>query len=173
MRIVAQIPLVLLVGVAAAGAEEFDPTSLDLAALIECRADVPAYNGLAFWLSGEAGAAEKLGWKEVPAGNPFLRQYELPATVRVFGYETASIVFTATGPLAALDGVSAPDLARELGISPEVATPEKFLGEKIVVESSEEADGMTFSTRIGLNVSTVDSHPGKVLAGCSYALDVN
>nr|WP_292512848.1 hypothetical protein [Mesorhizobium sp.] len=173
MRIVAQIPLVLLMGAAVAGAEEFDPAWFDLAALIECRADVPAYNGLAFWLSGEPGAPAKLGWKDVPAGNPFLRQYELPATVGVFGYETSSIVFTATGPMAVLDGVSAPDLARELGIAPEVATPEKFLGEKIVVESSEEADGMTFSTRIALNVSTVDSHPGKVLAGCSYALDVN
>jgi hypothetical protein len=173
LRNVTQIPLVLLVGVAVAGAEEFDPASLDLAALIECRANVPAYNGFALWLSGEPGAAEKLGWSEVPASNSFLRQFELPATVGVFGYETASIVFTATGPMAVLDGVSAPDLARELGIAPEVATPEKFLGEKIVVEGSEEADGMTFSTRIALNVSTVYSHPGKVLAGCSYALDVN
>ncbi|RWM91588.1 MAG: hypothetical protein EOR84_20380 [Mesorhizobium sp.] len=33
--------------------------------------------------------------------------------------------------------------------------------------------GMTFSTRIALNVTTVDSHPGKVLAGCSSALDAN
>ncbi|MGX9179394.1 hypothetical protein [Mesorhizobium sp. BHbdii] len=158
---------------AVAKASDYDPTSLNLAALIECRADVPAYNGFAFWLSGEPGAPEKLGWTEVPAGNSFLTQFELPAAVGVFGYETASIVFTATGPMAVLDGVSAPDLARELGIAPEVATLEKFLGEKVVVESREEADGMTFSTRIALNVSTVDSHPGKVLAGCSYALDVN
>ncbi|MER8365142.1 hypothetical protein [Mesorhizobium sp. M1348] len=124
------------------------------------------------WLSGEPGAAEKLGWKEVPAGSPFLRQYQLPVPVHVFGRETASVVFAATGPMAVFDGVSAPDLARELGITPELATPDKFLGEKVLVESSEEADGITFSTRIALNVSTVDSHPGKVLAGCSYALDV-
>ncbi|WP_292664084.1 hypothetical protein [Mesorhizobium sp.] len=90
----------------------------------------------------------------------------------MFGRETASVVFTASGPMTVFDGVSAPDLARELGITPELATPDKFLGEKVLVESSEEADGMTFSTRIALNVSTVDSHPGKVLAGCSYALDV-
>lgn len=174
MRSVGQslIPLVFLMGLAVAGAEEFDAASLDLAALIECRADVPAYNGFAFWLSGEPGAPEKLGWTEVPAGNSFLRQYELPTTVGVFGYETASVVFTATGPMAVLDGVSAPGLARKLGIAPEISTPGKFLGEKMVVESSEEADGTTFSTRIALNVSTVDSHPGKVLAGCSYALNV-
>jgi hypothetical protein len=162
----------LLAGLAAARAEEFDPTSLDLAALIECRADVPAYNGFALWLSGEPGAAEKLGWKEVPAGNPFLRQYQLPVPVHVFGREMASVVLTATGPMAVVDDVSAPDLARELGVTAQISTPEKFLGEKIILESSQETDGMTFSTRIALNVSTVDSHPGKVLAGCSYALDV-
>lgn len=172
LRRATRLPLMLLAGLAAAGAEEFDPTSLDLAALIECRADVPAYNGFALWLSGEPGAAEKLGWKEVTAGNPFLRQYELPATVGVFGRETAAVVLTATGPMAVFDDVSAPDLARALGVTAQISTPDKFLGEKVLVESSEEADGMTFSTHIALNVSTVNSHPGKVLAGCSYALDV-
>jgi len=153
-------------------AEDFDPAALDLAALIECRADVPAYNGFALWLAGEPGAAERLGWKEVASGNPFLREYELPTRIRVFGRETASIVFTATGPMAVFDGIAAPDLARELNVPASVSTPEKFLGEKVVVESSEEADGMTFATRIALNVSTVESHPGKTLAGCVYTLDV-
>lgn len=32
---------------------------------------------------------------------------------------------------------------------------------------------MTFATRISLNVSTVETHPGKVLAGCSYKIEVN
>ncbi|MER9244656.1 hypothetical protein [Mesorhizobium sp. M0590] len=68
----------------------------------------------------------------------------MPAPLRVFGRETASVVFAASGPMAVLDGVSAPDLARELGIAPELAPPDKFLGEKVLVESSEEADGMTF-----------------------------
>ena len=153
-------------------AEDFDPAALDLAALIECRADVPAYNGFALWLAGEPGAAERLGWKEVASGNPFLREYELPTRIRVFGRETASIVFTATGPMAVLDDVFAPDLAQALGVTAQISTPEKFLGEKVVVESSEEPDGMTFATRIALNVSTVESHPGKTLAGCVYTLDV-
>ncbi|MER9256244.1 hypothetical protein NKI59_31755 [Mesorhizobium sp. M0598] len=96
----------------------------------------------------------------------------MPAPLRVFGRETASVVLTATGPMAVFDDVSAPDLARALGVAAQISTPEKFLGEKIILESSEEADGVTFSTRIAVNVSTVDSHPGKVLAGCSYALDV-
>jgi len=163
-------PLVFLATPAVA--EDFDPASLDLAALIECRADVPAYNGFGFWLAGEPGAAERLGWKEVAAGNPFLIQYELPTKIRVFGRETASIVLTATGPMAVFEGVAAPDLARELDVPATVSTPDKFLGEKIIVESTEDASGVNLATRITLNVSTVESHPGKTLAGCSYALDV-
>ncbi|TPN47895.1 MULTISPECIES: hypothetical protein [unclassified Mesorhizobium] len=153
-------------------AEDFDPASLDLAALIECRADVPAYNGFALWLAGEPGAADRLGWKEVPSGNPFLRQYQLPAPVHVFGRETGTVVFTATGPMAVLDGIVAPDLARQLSIPATVSTPDKFLGEKVVAESTEDTGGVSLATRITLNVSTVESHPGKTLAGCSYALDV-
>lgn len=55
-------------------AGDFDPGPLDLAALIECRVDVPSYNGFAVWLAGEPSVADTLGWKEVPSGNPFLRQ---------------------------------------------------------------------------------------------------
>ncbi|MCA0035194.1 hypothetical protein [Mesorhizobium sp. B263B2A] len=163
-------PLVLLA--TPAMAEDFDPASLDLAALIECRADVPAYNGFAFWLAGEPGAADRLGWKEVPSGNPFLRQYQLPAPVHVFGRETGTVVFTATGPMAVLEGIAAPDLAWQIGAPATVSSPDKFLGEKVVAESTEDTGGVSLATRITLNVSTVESHPGKTLAGCSYALDV-
>jgi hypothetical protein len=31
---------------------------------------------------------------------------------------------------------------------------------------------MTWKTKISLNVSTVESHPGKTLAGCSYRVDM-
>ncbi|MER9437811.1 hypothetical protein [Mesorhizobium sp. M0618] len=107
-------PLVVLATPAAG--QEFDPASLDLPALIECRADVPAYNDFALWLSSASGAVETLGWKEVASGNPFLSQYELPAKIRVFNRETGSIVFTAAGPMAVLDGVAAPELAEELNV---------------------------------------------------------
>ncbi|WP_342778238.1 MULTISPECIES: hypothetical protein [Mesorhizobium] len=157
---------------AAAKADDYDPAALDLPALIECRADVPAYNGFALWLSSAPGAVETLGWKEVASGNPFLRKYELPAKIRVFNRETGSIVFTAAGPMAVLDGIAAPELARELDVIAVFSTPEKFLGEKVVVQNTEESEGLTFSTDIKLNVSTVESHPGKTLAGCSYTLDI-
>ena len=170
MRRLGLVPLVLLAAPAAAG--DFDPASLDLAALIECRADVPTYNGFVLWLTGDPGTVEKLGWKEVASDNPFLSQYELPAPVHVFGRETATIVFTATGPMAVLDGIAAPDLARRLDVPATVSTPDKFLGEKVLAESTEESGGVNLSTRVTLNVSTVDTHPGQTLAGCSYVIDV-
>lgn len=164
--------LAVLAGLAVAKADDYNPASLDLAALITCKVDVPAYNSFALWLTGEPGAAQKLGWKEVASGNPFLRQYQLPAPVHVFRHETATIVFTATGPMAVLDGIAASDLARELDVPATVSTSDKFLGEKVVTESTEDTGGISLSTRITLNVSTVDTHPGKTLAGCSYAIDV-
>ncbi|MER8631834.1 hypothetical protein NKH55_18960 [Mesorhizobium opportunistum] len=162
----------ILANLAVAKAGDYDPASLDLAALLECRADVPNYNRFALWLAGERRAADTLGWKEVASGNPFLRQYQLPAPVHVFGRETVTIAFTATGPMAVLDGIAAADLARQLNVPAAVSTPDKFLGEKVVAESTEDSGGVRLATRITLNVSTVESHPGKALAGCSYALDV-
>ncbi|QND61248.1 hypothetical protein HB778_13735 [Mesorhizobium huakuii] len=164
--------LLLLPSPATASAEDFAPASLDLAALIQCKADVPTYNGFALWLAGEPAAADTLGWKEVASGNPFLSQYQLPAPIHVFGRETGTIVFTATGPMAVLDGIAPLDLARQLDVPTTVSTPDKFLGEKVVAESTEDTGGVSLATRITLNVSTVDTHPGKTLAGCSYAIDV-
>jgi len=167
----AAIPL--LVGVAApAAAQEFDPASFDLPALIECRAGVEDYNGFAFWLAGDPEAASQLGWTEATTDNPFLKEYRLPAPVGVFGRETTALVFTATGPMAVFDGAIARDLAKELGISPMIDSADKFLGEKIVLEESEQSGESTFVTRISLNVSTVESHLGKTLAGCSYSIEV-
>jgi hypothetical protein len=166
------LPVAAMVLAAPAAAQDFDPASLDLAALVECRAEVKAYNGFAFWLAGDPGAAEKLGWRQVETDNLFLQQYETARPVAAFGHETRTIVFTSTGPMAVLDGIVASELAGRLGVVPVVATPEKFLGEKVVTEESETVDGTTYATRISLNVSTVDTHPGKVLVGCSYALEM-
>ncbi len=74
--------------------------------------------------------------------------------------------------MAVLDGIAAPDLARQLDVPAMVSSTDKFLGEKVVTESTDDTGGVSLSTRITLNVSTVDTHPGKTLAGCSYALDV-
>lgn len=164
--------LCLLAAALPAAADEFDPATLDLPALVECRVDVPAYTSFAFWLAGEPDAAGKLGWRAIDSGNPFLSQYEMDKPLTAFGLETKTIVFTSSGPMAVLDGVTVSELAKKLGIEPTLSTSQKFLGEKVVSEKTETAESVTLATRISLNVSTVETHPGKVLAGCSYVLEV-
>ncbi len=148
------------------------PAIPDLAAMIECRVDARTYNGFALEFAMDPDAATDLGWIEVEQPNPFLREFSLTEPVRVFGRETRNIGFGASGLLAFLNGEDARKLAAELGVVAVVDTPEKFLGEKVLSEIAEEQDGLRTRTRIALNVSTVDSHPGKVLAGCSYAVTV-
>lgn len=147
--------------------------SPDIAALIECRADVQAWGALAFPLMEGPAVAESMGLKERASDNPFLKEYDLAAPVTVFGRSTSRIAMTASGPMAVLDDVRPEVLAAELGVMPTIATPQKFLGEKVVMEKSETSEGMRFDTRITLNVSTVDTHPGLTLAGCSYVVETS
>ena len=46
------------------------------------------------------------------------------------------------------------------------------MAEKVIVDTRDVDAAATFSTYVTLNVSNVDTHPGKTLAGCSYKLEV-
>lgn len=159
-----------LAGAAAASAEE-----VDLAALIECRVDdVKAYNALAFAITGDERkeTLRRLGFAEERSGNPMLAQYRMASPLTVFGRQTSRIVFNSAGLFAVLEEADPHPLAQELGIEAMLDRPGKFLGEKVVKTSEEALDEeTTVKTRISLNVSTVDSHPGKVLAGCGYGIE--
>ncbi|MGE0500977.1 MAG: hypothetical protein AB7I79_04870 [Rhizobiaceae bacterium] len=146
--------------------------SLDLVRMIACEVPAETYNAFALWLVGEPGAVESLGWTDVEQANPMLRQFRLPAPIEVFGHATQDVVFSATGPMALIAGGDPRVLAQSLGATAVVDTPDKFLAEKLVLEDTDEEDGITFATRVALNVSTVDTHPGAVLAGCSYLIEV-
>ncbi|TXH83649.1 MAG: hypothetical protein E6Q77_03865 [Rhizobium sp.] len=156
---------------------EKDPSKIDLAKLIECTTyDVPSYNEFALWLTGpeSATAMKQFGMSELPSDNPFLREFQLSSPVTVFGRQTRRIVFASTGPLAVLDDADPHPLARQLGVTASVDQPNKFLGEKEIVSRKEQQENSdtVLNTRILLDVSTVDSHPGKTLAGCSYSIEV-
>ncbi len=155
-----------------AQADDFDPASVNIVDLIECKADVPAYNGFAIWLSSLEAPDHPQDMMKVESGNPFLSQYELAEPIEVFGYQTQTVVFTNSGPMAVLDTPDAGAVAKALKINPAYATETKFLGERVISETADSADGMSWTTKISLNVSTVDSHPGKTLAGCSYRIDM-
>lgn len=156
---------------------EQDPSRIDLAKLIECKTyDVPSYNDFAMWLTGPESvtAMKRFGISELPSNNPFLREFQLSAPVTVFGRQTSRIVFASTGPLAVLDEPDPHPLAKQLGVTASVDLPNKFLGEKEIlsIKDQQENSDTVLHTRISLNVSTVDDHPGKTLAGCSYSIEV-
>jgi hypothetical protein len=153
-----------------------DPATIDLAKLIECQTyDVPSYNALAFWLAGDESAQARahLGLTEEKTANFMLKAYALKAPITVFGRQTRHIVFNSSGPMAVLDEADPHPLARQLDIQPAIDQPGKFLGEREISATSDKGEtGFTYKTRITLNVSTVTSHPGKTLAGCSYAFEM-
>lgn len=164
-------------GLAREADEDVDPATVDLAKLIECRTyDVPTYNAVAFWLAGTEGAEARkhFGLAEEKSANFLLRTYRLKTPITVFGRQTRHIAFNSSGPMAVLDEADPHPIAKALEIEPAIDLPAKFLGERVISTTSEKDAGlgMTVSTRITLNVSTVTSHPGKTLAGCSYVIDL-
>lgn len=168
------IVTVFTVQTALAEDDEFDPGKLDLQKLIECRAQVPDYNQLTAWMQAEPDALKLLGWNRTDSGNPFLEQYRLDKPLNVFGSETKDIAFAGSGLLAVLDDGNAAALAKRLEIPAFIDSPVKFMGERVVAEDTDDSNEMiTVKTRISLNVSTVESHPGKVLAGCSYSFSLD
>lgn len=169
------LAMALAFPVAAQEVEDFDPATVDLAKLVECRTyDVPSYNGFAFWLAGTDGAEARkhLGLTEVKTDNFLLKQYRLATPISVFGRTTRLVAFNNSGPLAVLDEADPHPLAKQLEIEPAIDVPNKFLGEKVISETNEKVGDTSFGMRVTLNVSTVSSHPGKTLAGCSYRLEV-
>lgn len=149
-----------------------EPAAVDLAALIECRSGAQAWGDLAFSFMNDPNLPSNLGWTALELQNPFLQEYDLPAPVFVFGHDTTHVAFTASGIMAVLEGVDALGLAETLGVTAGPAAPGQFLGEKVVLEEESESDGFKLRTRVSINVSTVDTHPGKTLAGCSYVIDI-
>ena len=182
-----------------AAEQDVDPNSIDVVDAIECRLDVPAYNGFALGLNGEEKIADKRHWVRVDSKNPFMNEYDLPTPITVAGhYRTRRIAFTSSGVLAVLDLADPAVIAQEQGIKNAMdpaplldamkasgkATREeiealtkshKFLGEKIVVDRTESpAVGESFGmhTIIGRNISNATTHPGKTFYGCSYRIDI-
>jgi len=144
----------------------------DLAALIECRlghADFMDYMPVL----RDPLRAVALGWRPLPQSNPFMVEYQLNAPVTVFGRQSDHIAFAGDGVVAVLDLPDPRVLARELQLETGVDTPEKAIfGREARADTVTGPDGTAgwIETAV-LNVSNVDSHPGKTLAGCSYSLD--
>lgn len=174
--------------------DDFDPMTVDVVDAINCRIDAPTYNGFALTLNGSDKYWKKRGWREIKSSNPFMSEYRLRAPIQIAGIQTYRVAFTSSGVLAILDLADPSDLAKReeivnqadpatliesLGLTPEQAaqipTTKKFLGERVFADVTEkdEALGISFHTRITRNISTVTSHPGKTLYGCSYRIEMS
>lgn len=143
-----------------------------LADLLECRVGQAEYGMMASAIAADVNAAQDYGLTSVESPNSLLQEFATSEPVPAFGLETSRIAFASSGILGLFDGADVHQLASENGVVVTTDSGEKYLGEKLISETIEddEAVGMRFKTRIALNVSTVDTHPGVVLAGCTYSV---
>lgn len=172
----APVLLALALATATTHAQAADATTPgappDLSALIECRlghADFMAYMKMLV----DPLKAVAMGWRPQPQVNPFMVEYRLNSPVSVFGRQTDHIAFAGDGVVAVLDLADPHVLARELQLETGVDTPQKMIfGREARASEVTGPDGRAgwIETAV-INVSNVDSHPGKTLAGCSYSLD--
>lgn len=164
--------------------DEIDPGTIDVRDAIECRLDAPSYTAFAMALNGEEKLAAKRGWRPVKSANLLLAEYDLPAPIMVAGgYSTRRIAFSASGVVAVLDLPDPAVVARQVQVENAMAAeglPEgavkfrKFLGERVVRDVTDPADGDHYRARtvIARSVSNVATHPGKTLYGCSYRIEM-
>jgi hypothetical protein len=142
----------------------------DVADLIECRSDLPSFQAFA---EAAISGSPPDGWSRIEGPNSLLIEFRLARPITVFGHATSHLAFASSGLLALIEGVEPTAIATALGVSNSVSHPAKFLGERVISRKEEDKDlSSRFTTIVALNVSTLDTHPDVVLAGCSYRVDV-
>ncbi len=143
----------------------------DLAALIECRGTLQQFQTLKATLLDKHSSVAA-GWTPLPEINPYMFEFSLPAPVGVFGNATAHIAFTSDSVIAVLDLPDPRPLAHRLQLETAIDTPQKAMfGKEVRGNEVTDDKGQKLYDSAVLNVSNVDTHPGKTLAGCSYDLD--
>ena len=148
-------------------------SSLDLPALIECRQGVAEQAALAPLLADPLKAVAQ-GLQPLPQGNQFMSEYRLAQPIRVFGVTTERVAVAGASIMAILDQADPRPLAKRLELETGYDQDGKFMAGRELV-SRDVTDPKTGEAQIEsiiLSVSTVASHPGKTLAGCTYSLDL-
>lgn len=147
--------------------------SIDLPALIECRGSVADHAALAAALATPLDAVAH-GLQPLPQTNPFMTEYRPARTLTVFGQPAEQIAVAGASIMAVLDLPDPRPLAATLKLDAAVDQPDKFMAGRELV-SRDVTDPVTGEAQIEsiiLSLSTVQSHPGKTLAGCTYSLDL-
>ncbi len=146
---------------------------LDLPALIECRQGVAEQAALAPLLADPLKAVAQ-GLQPLPQGNQFMSEFRLASPITVFGQQTDRVAVAGASVMAVLDQADPRPLAKRLELETGYDQDGKFMAGRELV-SRDVTDPKTGEAQIEsiiLSVSTVASHPGKTLAGCTYSLDL-
>lgn len=167
------MPLLRFLPVLLAAAPTAFAAPLDLPALIECRQGVAEHAALAPLLADPLKAVAG-GLQPLPQGNQFMSEYRLAAPITVFGQQTDRVAVAGASIMAVLDQADPRPLAKRLALETGYDQDGKFMAGRELV-SRDVADPKTGEAQIEsiiLSVSTVATHPGKTLAGCTYSLDL-
>lgn len=146
---------------------------LDLTALIECRQSVGDYDAVALVVADPLKAVAN-GLQPLPQTNPFMTEFRLAAPITVFGERAEYIAVAGASIMAILDLADPRPLAKRLALEDGVDTPEKFMAGRELVsrDVTDPRTGEALIESVILSLSTVKTHPGKTLAGCTYSLDL-
>ena len=141
--------------------------------MLACRYDVPTYNEYAMALGAEGEGAAALGLTRIAdESNPFMHEYDLAAPVEVLGYRTQRVALASGALMAVLDNVKPQEVAHKLGIEEALRDDSfKYMAMRVAHHTQEKVGSSTINTVISHEVSTVVTHPGKVLVGCSYRVN--
>ncbi|WP_447592805.1 hypothetical protein [Stenotrophomonas rhizophila] len=146
---------------------------LDLAALIECRQSVADYRAVGPVVADPLKAVAN-GLQPLPQGNQFMTEFRLATPLTVFGQRTEYVAVAGASIMAILDLADPRPLAKTLALEDGVDNPGKFMAGRELVsrDVTDPTTGEPMIESIILSLSTVKSHPGKTLAGCTYSLDL-
>jgi hypothetical protein len=79
------------------------------------------------------------------------------------------VALASSAMLAVLDQVKPQDAAQRLGIEEALRDDDfKYMAMRVAHDTQEQVGSSTHNTVISHEVSTVITHPGQVLVGCSY-----
>lgn len=166
------LPLLCLATAPALAADDA-PAVPDLSALVQCQAPLEAYADLIVPVEDPL-AAVALGWAPQARSNPFLAEYRLNTPVAAFGRHSDHLAISGGTVMLVFDAAEVPPqaLASELELEVVVDADGKFMaGREVRSVDVSAADGRTLIESAVLGASTVTSHPGRLLVGCTYSLD--
>jgi len=149
------------------------PHKVDVAQMVACKYDVPTFNDYAMALGASGEGAAALGLTRIEdTPNPFMHEYQLAAPIDVLGWRTQRVALASGALLAVLDQVKPQDVAQRLGIEEALRDDDfKYMAMRVAHHTQEKVSSSTLNTVISHEVSTVITHPGQVLVGCSYRVN--